>query len=648
MANETVSLELLIETGNSAKTLGDLKANFEKLNQEIEKVDTGSEEFRKLQTAITQTGAKVKNLELSLESLDKEQVATAIGGVAGGIGDVTTALVLLGGENENLEKMAENISTGIAVSMGLKGTIEGLSDGYKLFNNLMKVNATVMKMVAVSSRILKVALISTGIGAIVVILGTLFTNLDTVKNAFRTVGEYIMKFFKPQMDVVLWVAKKVTDHYKQVFAPVIKAVTKLLEEFGIKETETAKKTRLAGEEMIKSYQERGEELKKLQAIQKDVHDKAIAQMDREIALAKANGKDTRELELNKINLEVKNSKIKTSLHKQSLKEIMKEIKQRIALKKYTTEELDELHKKFRETKSAYLDSVEFQKDIENNLAVFNANIETEKRNKQQEYYKKAKADRKEEAKRIEEDRIKAEETRRKQLEDDAIWFKQFKNKQEEEKAEADAEKKELELEQMAIDAQRSIDAYKFELDEKARLDQEAQDAKNKMIANGLRDAQNSFNMLSSINDAFLDEGLAKAGDNEAKKEKIRKASFERQKTINVALATIDGAKAVSSIIAQYPKFDGGIAMAGALASAIITTGAQLNKIKNTKYNSSSSGSTSTGLRTGNNTSNAVDGVGINPVTNTSTVLGDNKVYVVESDITNTQNKVMILESQSTF
>lgn len=648
MADETVSLELLIEAGNSAKTLGDLKTNFEKLNKEIEKVDTGSEEFRKLQTAITQTGAKVKNLELSLESLDKEQVATAIGGVTGGIGDVTTALVLLGGENENLEKMAENISTGIAVSMGLKGTIEGLSDGYKLFNNLMKVNATVMKLVAVSSRILKVALISTGIGAIVVVLGTLFTNLETVKTAFKTVGEFIMKFFKPQMDVVLWIAEKVSNHFKKVFAPVIKAVTKLLEEFGIKETETAKKTRLAGEEMIKSYRDRGKEIRELQAIQKQAHDTSINQMNREIALAKANGKDTRELEREKILLTINYTKLDLENTRLRREELIKEMKQRIALKNFKKEEVEELYKNLDETRKANREAEESYKNAQNSLAVFDATIRTEKRNKQQEAYKQAKADRDAEAEKIKQERLDAEEERRKELIKNDEWFASYKASKEEEKAAKEAEAEQLLLSKMKSDAQRSIDAYQFELDEKARLDEEARLKKNQAIANGLRDSQNSLNMLASINDAFLDEGLARAGDNEAKKEQIRKASFERQKKINVALAIIDGAKAVSSIIAQYPKFDGGIAMAGALASAVITTGIQLNKIKNTKYNSSSGGSSAPRLNTGSNTSSATDGVGINPVSNSSTVIGDNKVIVVESDITGMQNQVAVLESQSTF
>jgi hypothetical protein len=45
---------------------------------------------------------------------------------------------------------------------------------------------------------------------------------------------------------------------------------------------------------------------------------------------------------------------------------------------------------------------------------------------------------------------------------------------------------------------------------------------------------------------------------------------------------LNGAQAITSILAQYPKFDGGFAMTAALVSAGATTIAQLSKISSTK------------------------------------------------------------------
>ena len=42
------------------------------------------------------------------------------------------------------------------------------------------------------------------------------------------------------------------------------------------------------------------------------------------------------------------------------------------------------------------------------------------------------------------------------------------------------------------------------------------------------------------------------------------------------------------------------------------------------------------------------GAQITPVTNTSTILGNQQVYVTETDITNTQNNVSVIEESATF
>ena len=56
------------------------------------------------------------------------------------------------------------------------------------------------------------------------------------------------------------------------------------------------------------------------------------------------------------------------------------------------------------------------------------------------------------------------------------------------------------------------------------------------------------------------------------------------------MATIDAAKAVTSILAQYPKFDGGFAMAAALIATGVATAMNIAKISATQYQSKSNGS----------------------------------------------------------
>jgi len=58
--------------------------------------------------------------------------------------------------------------------------------------------------------------------------------------------------------------------------------------------------------------------------------------------------------------------------------------------------------------------------------------------------------------------------------------------------------------------------------------------------------------------------------------------FGQSKELAFAQALINGALAVTSILAQYPKFDGGFAMTAAIAAAVLSTTASLKKISETK------------------------------------------------------------------
>jgi len=58
--------------------------------------------------------------------------------------------------------------------------------------------------------------------------------------------------------------------------------------------------------------------------------------------------------------------------------------------------------------------------------------------------------------------------------------------------------------------------------------------------------------------------------------------FGQSKELALASAAINGAQAITSILAQWPKFDGGFSMYAAIAAAGITTIAQIKKITTTK------------------------------------------------------------------
>jgi len=141
-------------------------------------------------------------------------------------------------------------------------------------------------------------------------------------------------------------------------------------------------------------------------------------------------------------------------------------------------------------------------------------------------------------------------------------------------------------------------------------------------------------------------------------EKIKKAQFARDKALRLAQIAIDTASAIVKGIAQFgpPPSPAGIA---AIASASLIGITQALAVMNQKYQAGSAptppqlgggGTASAGASSSSFTANTnaqttdLNQLGQGQQTQTTT----SQVVVLESDITNTQNKVQLQEAKSTF
>ena len=205
---EKVALEIDINAKGATTSLGQLEEEAERLNEELRKVPLGTKAFKDLKQELVGVNKQIKNTELSMEALDNEQVASELGSVAGAVGDVSAAFILLGGGGGAIEDTVRNIEKAIGISMAFKGAIEGTQSAMKLFNNIIKnstafqklnnattiVASTVMGLfsksvdtTSKSFKFLKGAIVATGIGALVVLVGELIANFDKIKNAINGV-----------------------------------------------------------------------------------------------------------------------------------------------------------------------------------------------------------------------------------------------------------------------------------------------------------------------------------------------------------------------------------------------------------------------------------------------------------------------------
>ena len=117
---------------------------------------------------------------------DKKFVALggAIQGVVAGFSAYSGVMGLLGVESKETEKLLLRVQSAMAIQQGLSG-IAGAVDSFKLLGT------TIVQKVVTAFSTLRGAIISTGIGALVVGLGILIANFDKVKTAlgFATVAQ---------------------------------------------------------------------------------------------------------------------------------------------------------------------------------------------------------------------------------------------------------------------------------------------------------------------------------------------------------------------------------------------------------------------------------------------------------------------------
>lgn len=194
---EEIKKVITVDTSKGVKSIKSLKDEVSKLTDELENLEIGSKEYvdklddlvdaQKDLTAVTESmeGRTVNALK-AFDSIN--QVA---GGLAAGISAVSATFTLFGKDTEELDKVMVKLQASIAIVQGiggLKGLGEGIINATKAFRALsvsIVATGTATKGAAVAMRGLKAALVSTGIGALVVAVGFLIEKLLTLKSTAK-------------------------------------------------------------------------------------------------------------------------------------------------------------------------------------------------------------------------------------------------------------------------------------------------------------------------------------------------------------------------------------------------------------------------------------------------------------------------------
>ena len=214
-------------------------------------------------------------------------------------------------------------------------------------------------------------MISTGIGAIVVGLGLLIANFDTVSKWVLKAREEFEKL-GPGMKIAVGIAVL-------AFAPllgVIYGVVKALEYFGVvDDVQTAKAKKNAHdhtEAVIKASDKRAKAIKKEQ-------DATDAKYTHEINMAKASGKDTYEMELMKAKAHLNSGRVFLEIQKSKMKAIQAEMELLLANEDEDSDRYKALKKRLEDSKKiigeTYRDNVATKNAIEVMIAEHNHEVQ---------------------------------------------------------------------------------------------------------------------------------------------------------------------------------------------------------------------------------------------------------------------------------
>jgi len=573
----------------------------------------------------------------------------SLSSVASGFSAVEGAMGLVGAESEDVQKAMLRVQSAMALAQGLEG-LEDAGRAFKqlgavvksttvyttLYNFVMGVSnketatnvalteadttakvgltgatgglATVTGGATTAMKLFRVALIATGIGAIVVLVGLLIANFDKVTKVVTTLSGYVVKAYDYFDN--LGTAIKVLIGIFFPFIGVVYGAIKALEYFNIIDTKNERdqnERHIANMKRVDKSLAKQEEQRKAR---KKAYDEETGNIDRQIKLLEAQGKSTEALE---------KLQLKRSLTNQ--RELIKEARLNLQILRATNiggvndEMIEETLTAIAEMKQAILNT---ETDIQ--IARIDSGkkaVDTAKKTNEELYI-------------IDDSELKRREAQRKMdAENLALYLgdtsmAEIKSAKDGIQLLSDTRTAELEIEKATADKKRQLD--------------EDEIARKKLLRNTqLQLTADAFGAIGQLIESF-----------NAKDEATARKQFKIAKAFNLSSALVNTALAVTSALALNPKdslfpgqrfVEAGIAGTTGLASVV--------KIASTQFGGGGGGG---GVDVPNPSSiiapnlNVVGNTGINQLATLQQQ--PVKAYVVSNDITSAQQFDMKVQQTS--
>ena len=213
---EKIVLETEIKTGNSGTSVKSLKSELKDLTKALGSLEQGSEAFNNAAKRAGALKEQIRGVNDAIENADPEKkfapFARTVQGLAGGFSAAQGAMALFGGESKDLEKTLVKVQGAMALSQGLNSLLEFKND----FKDL---GGIIVKNVVKAFTTLRGAMIATGIGAAAVAVGVLVANWKEFSAALTTAFpsfKVVTDFFKNIRQIGVGALKGLVEGFKVV------------------------------------------------------------------------------------------------------------------------------------------------------------------------------------------------------------------------------------------------------------------------------------------------------------------------------------------------------------------------------------------------------------------------------------------------
>lgn len=562
MEKKTVIIEVQTEEG--VKNLDRMSAKFDEVYGDIlpltgaigeledqlyemaKRGEQGTDEFKALAAEAGRLKKTIQQVDMEVDALSMttaNKLGGALGGVASGFELAQGAMAAMGADSAKVEEALLRVQSAMAMAQGIQGLKESLPALKAVGQVAVKALSTV-----------RGAVMATGIGLLAVAVGLVAANFDKIKGS----AEKASKSFSDYLNSGTKGAKALKWYLDALIYPITLAIK-------------------AYREIKDAIMGTSDASRKVEAIQRGIHEKRVKQLEKERDTAEKVGKATtdsidKEIALRQaagqttIDLEKRKQEAIMNTSREALKGLVQEVKARLALGGVTQEEADRLKKLIEENKKAYADAAQQLKVIDVTA-------------------KKEASDRAKETKKEREDLAQEELDKKKEL-----WEQEKEKSQElidagQILADKAKERREQDIAEIKATEQGKydyIDALRKQNEQKqieAEQREKERKERNKQFA--IDNAEETFTFISDLATIF-----------EGKSEKSQRRAFNIRKAASIAQTTIETFKAAqgafsSQIVPGDPTspIRGAIAAAFAVASGI----ARVKAIAQTKFEGGGAG-----------------------------------------------------------